>query len=291
MQTLQELLRCWHELTRVKVSHLSAEALKEQDDAYIASLRPKTQVIKPTTPAAPATLATPIIVKSPEELAQEDRQRRLSEMIKKGRLDALRTFWSKNATFFTAPNVLAQAAASGQEAIIQYLLEEARLDPTLPISADPNGHVSGDITALAEGKRPYDYSAGRSARNVFRRVAHAHPEWYDWVGAAHVPAGLGEEADAKQDARKSDRRKGLREKMRERERARALDEDEQEPEVQAEVEPVVQAPPKPSSGPQKLGGKDVSGLGGMSAEMRDKIERERRARAAEERFKNLGLPR
>lgn len=213
-------------------------------------------------------------------------------MIKKGRLDALRTFWSKNASSFSPSNVLAQAAASGQEDIIHYFLEEARLDPTLPISADPNGHVAGDITGLTEGKRAYDYCAGRSARNVFRRIAHAHPEWYDWLGAAHVPPGLGEESEAKQDARKSDRRKGLRDKMRERERARAGEEDA-EPEV--ELEPEVQAVkvevPKPSSGPQKLGGKDVSGLGGMSAEMRDKIERERRARAAEERFKNLGVPR
>ena len=291
---MQELLRCWHELTRVKVSHLSAEALREQDDAYIASLRPKTQAIKPVTSPAPPVPSAPVIVKTPEELAKEDRQRRLGEMIKKGRVDALRTFWSKKSAEFTGTtstggaNILAQAAASGQEEIITFFLSEARLDPTAPITADPNGNIAGDISALTDGKRAYDYCNGRPARNAFRKVAHAHPEWHDWLGAAHVPPGLGEESEAKADARKADKRKGLRDKMRERERARGEDGEQQQAEEEQIPPPEPIVPPKPSSGPQKLGGKDVRGLGGMSAEMRDKIERERRARAAEERFKNLG---
>lgn len=47
LQTQSELLRCLLELTRVKVSHLTEEALRAQDEAYLASL-PKPKPKPPT---------------------------------------------------------------------------------------------------------------------------------------------------------------------------------------------------------------------------------------------------
>lgn len=264
-KTIQEVLRCWHELTRVKISHLSEEALQALDDAYIASLQPRKQPPKPT--ATPVTVpSTPVAPRlSPEEEARQDRQRRLLEMIRKGRLDALKPFWEKYPSEFDA-SILGVAASSGQEDLIQWFLEEVKIDPTFSI----------------EGKRAYDLCTTRGARNVFRRVAFNHPEMWDWA-AARVPSGLSEEMEAGQEKKKAERRKGLREKLKDREKTRSEAEVvEQEPEVKA-----VPLQYKPTSGPQKLGGRvgGEGGLSGLSGEMRAQIERERRARAAEARLR------
>lgn len=205
-------------------------------------------------------------------------------MVRKGRLDALRPFWTKYAAEFDA-TVLGTAASAGQEEVIRYFLEEVRLNPTIPLEG---------------GKKAYDLASTKGARNVFRRIRHEHGEWYDWA-AAHVPVGLSEEAEAKQDEKKAERRKGLREKMKEREKARA--EAEAEADAAAEEDEARQRTADEearkkqgaggfgqlglpqSSGPQKLGGRGAEGLAGLSAEMRMQIERERRARAAEARFR------
>ena len=260
-------MRCWHELIRVKISHLSEEALRALDDAYIASLKTRKQPPKllPTPIPAPYTPAVPRL--SPEEEARQDRQGRLAEIVRKGRLDALKPFWEKFSSEFN-PSILGIAASSGQEGILLWFLEIAKLDPTTPI----------------DGKRAYDLASTRGARNVFRRVAFTQPEMWDWA-AAHVPSGLSEEMEAGQERRKAERRQGLREKMREREKTRP---EADEPEREQEIKPLpVQVQNGPTTGPQKLGGR-VGGEGGLSelsAEMRMQINRERRARAAEARLR------
>lgn len=274
--TQQELLRCWHELTKLKISHLSEEALQAQDDAYMASLQPKKQAVA-AKPAAPAPAPVPAAPKlSPEEEAKLDRQRRLADMIKKGRLDALRSFVEKYRSEIT-PAALGQAAADGQEDIVRYLLTDGKLDPAAPIDGN---------------KRAYDMAQTKGVRNVFRRVAYDNPTMWDWQGA-HVPSGLSEEAAAEQGAKKAERRRGLRDKMREKEKARAEAAAEEEEREKAEAAAQAAAQPKgafgglglPSAGPQKLGGRGAEGgLAGLSPEMRMQIERERRARAAEARF-------
>jgi hypothetical protein len=203
---------------------------------------------------------------STEEEALLDRQRRLAEMIRKGRLDALKPFVEKYRTEINSES-LGLAASSDQEDVLRYLLEEVRLDPTIPIEGS---------------RRAYDLSATKGIRNVFRRTAYNHPDWYDWQ-EARVPSGLSEEMEAEQDRKKNERRKGLKEKMKEREKARA----EALPEKEDEPAPVAPAAPVSRDGPQKLGGKigGEGNLSGMTPEMRMRVERERRARAAEARFK------
>ena len=259
------------------MSHLSEEALRAQDDAYIASLQPRKPIIKqaPTTQAAPTA---PVPKKDPEQIAREQRYDRLIDMIQKGRLDPLRPFWEKHrAEFTSSADILAAAAQAGQEEVLRFFLEDQRLDPTLPVDG-PDG-----------SKRAYDVCGTKGARNVFRRVAHAHPDWCDWK-AAHVPSGLSEEMEVAQDAKKAERRKGLREKMKEREKARAEADgvNGKLQEVERASTPAVESVQRPNGagGPvQKLGGRDTQGLAGMTPEMRMAIERERRARAAEARFK------
>ena len=93
-QTQTELNRCLQELTRVKVSHLTEEALHAQDEALLASLP------KPKPKPAPAPRhdvakqkdkpAVPQL--SPEEELFRDKWTRLLDMIKRGRLDTFKSF-------------------------------------------------------------------------------------------------------------------------------------------------------------------------------------------------------
>lgn len=262
-------MRCWQELSRVKVSHLTADALQAQDEAYIASLQPKRQVVKPQAPT-PVVAPVPAAPKlSPEEEAKLDRQRRLTDMIKKGRLDSLRPFVAKYPDEITS-SALATASSAAQEEVLAYLLEDVKLDPTESV----------------EGRKPYDHSSSKGTRNVYRRLAFKQPELWDWK-EAHVPSGLSEEKEEEENKKKADRRKGLKEKLKERDRQRAEAEEEEEKKRAAEA-----PPPEPVStgtgrtGPQKLGGKigGEGNLAGMTPEMRMRVERERRARAAEARF-------
>ena len=88
------------------------------------------------------------------------------------------------------------------------------------------------------------------------------------------------------DEKKKARRKGLKDKIRERE---ALQK-EKEKEVEV-VEPPKPAPvptrPVKEDGPRRLGGSATAqeSVMGLTPEMRARIERERRARAAEARLK------
>lgn len=170
--------------------------------------------------------------------------------------------WEKHSGDFGALH-LATASSSGQEDILRFLLLEAKLDPT----------------ATVDGKRPYDLASTKGIRNAFRRVAYDNPAMWDW-SAARVPSGLSEEAEAAQNQKKADRRRGMREKLKERAASRPVEEEEV-------VQPVVQQPmPTNNGGPQKLGGGGgAASLAGLSGDMRAQIERERRARAAEARFK------
>ncbi|WRT65711.1 uncharacterized protein IL334_002658 [Kwoniella shivajii] len=282
--TLQELLRCWNELTRLKVSRLSEEALQALDDAYIASLQPKNKPIKAAPVSTPAPVVPAVPKLSPEEEARVDRRKRLEEMIRKGRLDALKPFWTKYQSDYQPSEILGFVAAAGQEDILRYLLEEERSDPTQPIET-------------ANGRRAYELSSTKIIRNVFRRVAYNHPDWYDWVNQARVPSGLSDELEAEQNSKKADRRKGLKEKLKEREKTRLAEaENEEKAQLEAEAQRKKEDEMRKvalslngggtgNTGPQKLGGKvGGEGLGGMSQEMRMQIERERRARAAEARF-------
>lgn len=102
-------------------------------------------------------------------------------------------------------------------------------------------------------------------------------------GGARVPSGLSEEMEEEQDRKKEEKRKGLREKMK----ARATTK-EKTP-VGAKEMPVVAMKDEESErkGPQRIGGgvgESGGSLAGLTPDVRARIERERRARAAEARM-------
>lgn len=236
-------------------------------------------------------------------------------MVSKGRLDPLKTFWEREGASFgsidtTIPEwtgerrgtLLQIASQSGHEEVTRWLLQDAHADPTIAIPMgsatinhdDEDGRESDTSDApstLRAGSRrtAYDLARTRGVRNVFRRCAYEYPDKWDWLGAGRVPSTLSKEMEDGQEEKKKVRRKGLKEKVRERE-AKEREKNKGKPPPMEVIEPVEPEPRRQdSSGPRKLGGATgaVEGVAGLTPEMRAKVERERRARAAEARLKAL----
>lgn len=310
--TQSELSRCLVELTKVKVSHLTEDALRAQDETFLASL-PKSKLIPTVVPPELDKPKLPTLSK--EEEALREKWSRLLDMVSKGRLEALKAFWDRESpsigsidtqipawTEERRATLLQIAAQAGHEDMMCWLLEEAHADPTIPVpktligevEEENDGHKSdasnGPIT-LPTGYRgtAYDLARTKSVRDVFRRCAAAHPDWWDWFGAAHVPSGLSKQMEDDREEKKKVRRKGLKDRVKEREAKER--EKEKETTLMPPVEdPSVQQKPKPLSMSNRLGGRAGAGEGiaGLTPDMRAKVERERRARAAEARLKALG---
>jgi len=304
-QTQSELQRCLLELTRVKISHLTEEALREQDEAYLASLpKPK--------PKPPVHVPTPVATKakepklSKEEELLRDKWTRLLDMANHGRLDALKDFWERDGkglggidakipswTGVKVATLLQYAAQVGQEEVTEWLLNVGHADPTITVpSGTAEDPLDGDQETIKITRGPhqtaYDLASSRAVRDVFRRSAGAYPEWWDWLGAGHVPSVLSQGMEEEREEKKKVRRKGLKDKIKERE-SKEKERASQIEEV-ADV-PVLETPkpPEPNNGPRKLGGSSGSAdaVVGLTPEMKAKVERERRARAAEARLKML----
>ena len=231
---------------------------------------------------------------SKEEEVLKEKWNRLLDMVSKGRLEALRAFWTRESDNLGGSNaripewagedagrtLLQLAAQSGQEETTRWFLQEGQSNPTLPV-------VQTEVEPSSKTLTAYDVSKTKGVRDVFRRCAAEQPDLWDWFGAAHVPSALSKEMEDERDEKKKTRRKGLKDKVRERE---AKEKDK----VQSRS-PSPQPPPRVSAaadilGPRRLGGTAgaTEGVAGLTPEMRAKVERERRARAAEARLKTLG---
>lgn len=225
-------------------------------------------------------------------------------MVKKGRLDALKQFWVKEGQIIggvdaqipdwaeeRTSTLLQLASSSGQEEVLVWLLDDLGADPTIPVESKPinkdlvDTEESESIQTTAGGRRTaYDLAASRAIRDIFRRSAGNNPDKWDWFGAAHVPSALSKEMEDERQNKQKTRRKGLKDKLKERE---ATAKDRTPSPVQEEIKQTPLPDRAPRIGPQKLGGdtKAAEGLAGLTPEMRARVERERRARAAEARLK------
>ena len=168
---------------------------------------------------------------------------------------------------------------------------------------DPHSHCLGRRRRGTSPHRPagdvrkaYDLTNKKNIRNVFRRAAYANPDWWDWIGDAHVPSALSPEMAEAEQRKKGVRRKGLKERMKEREDAKRVEQEREKERLEAAAR-VTQPPnvrsqnktrPQRLGGPGAVPGASTATLDSMPPEMRTRIERERRARAAEARLRNLG---
>ncbi|KAF8323503.1 uncharacterized protein EI90DRAFT_3076857 [Cantharellus anzutake] len=336
--TLSELSRCLLELTRVKITHLTDDELRQADEEYLASIRARQKLkVFPSTEQESAQKQKPNReVLSPEELAARIKWRRLLDMVRKGRVGPLQKFWNILTTTDGAgvldagdsaantriptwlrkeegkrcgATLLQAATAWDQEEVVRWLLLELRADPTIGVPSAlvreedaKTNSASDDETSNYAHRKAYNVARSQNVRNVFRRAAHAHPEWWDWLGKGSHGAGVTSVLDPEKEAvenREADRKRGLKERMMERERAAAAKaaeeqerlEREEAERVKKEAEAAAAAKAANRKGPQRLGGPAGGGIienvssASMSPEMRARIERERRARAAEARLR------
>ncbi|KAF7973653.1 hypothetical protein HWV62_14740 [Athelia sp. TMB] len=318
--TQGELARCLGELARVKTGNLTEDALRAQDEAYLASLpKPKPKPTPAVVPVPVQRVEEPKLTK--EEEAVRDRWGRLLEMVTKGRLEPLRSFWAREQDQFAGgvdakipdwaveshktSTLLQTAALNGHEDVTAWLLDELHADPTIPVpipsskSAAPapvpeeNDEEEDESTALPLApnarRTAYDLAHTRAIRNIFRRAAYDRPTQWDWLGAARVPSALSREMEARAEEKKKGRRKGLKERVREREARDKERERERERDIVPETPKKVVERDIHDTGPRRLGGSSggQEGTTGLTPEMRIKVERERRARAVEARMKAL----
>jgi len=287
--------------------------LRAQDEAFLASLpkpRPAPIAVVALEPEKPK-----IPKLSKEEELFREKWTRLLEMVTKGRVEPLKSFWEREATTIGGidaqipdwtgerwATLLQVSAYAGHEDVTQWILEEARADPTIPVPLSKAGEIDDEEATqqsdasdsprmLTRGSRrtAYDLVRVKAVRDVFRRCAAAHPNQWDWLGAAHVPSALTKQMEDDRDDKKKVRRKGLKERVKERETKER--EKEKETPLPAPAAPPPQESIHNASVSQRLGGfaGATDGVAGLTPEMRAKVERERRARAAEARLKTLGI--
>ena len=278
--TQAELMRAFVELTRVKIVEVDEAALA----AAAAAMEKEAQELSKSKAASTPKPGTPKRSKEDEAALMYTTQ--LQALIRRSKVPTLLSYVSANSlssdfTFHPpdtqnnhhAPTPLHLASSINSPAIVSALLLKAYANPTI---------------LNAEGKPPFDLAGDRATRDAFRvaRKELGEQKW-DWE-AAHCPSALSQ-TEANQRG--------------ERERAEAEAEEAQRRQADAQRLQALEAKQKEEQGrrvDQRRGTGKALGAGektgaerreeearGLTPEMRMKLERERRARAAEERMRRL----
>lgn len=263
--TQKELMRSFIELTRLKVHEIDPE--KEAKQAEPVSTPTKTSTPKPAKPKL-----------SEEEETALLHTTQIQAFIRRSKLPALLSYLSSNGLSpdfefqppeqnHHAPRPLHLAAAQNSAPLVLGILTRGGSDPLIK-----NG----------EEKTAFELAGDRSTRDAFR-VARSELGESKWAWEdAKVPPAM-----AKADAERRDERDKQEAEKKESERRKA-----EEERLRSEGPRVVDSK-KPRGNalaaglaktPQERREEEARGL---TPEMRMKLERERRARAAEERLRKM----
>lgn len=268
--TQKELVRAFVELTRVKQSTI--------DEAALAALNVPQK--EPVTPAPPKPQKPPKPSKEDEEAALHSSQ--ITSLIKRSKVPALLNYVKSNnvpSTFkfvpenYHTPTPLHFAASLNSAPVVLALLTKGGADPTI---------MSDDA------RTPFSLAGDRATRDAFRLARSELGEAAFAWDTAGVPSPLSKSELEKREARdksekaaedkaESERRKAETERLRKESEA----EDAKRRESRLGKGRLVGVPEK-SAGERRE--EEMRGLG---PEARARMERERRARAAEERFKRM----
>lgn len=264
--TQAELLRSFCELTRLKISTLTQVAVEAPAEKLAAK--------------APKRKPVPVSLSKEEEVALLHTSQ-LQALIRRTKAPALLLYLTKNeldpnfrfdpeAEYHHAPTSLHLSASTNSPALVLALLTKAHADPTL---------VNGD------GKTAYQIAGDSKTRDAFRIARHTLGESSaDWT-AAHVPSPLSptevearlQKEKAADDAAEAERRKADLERIRREEKERHVGRIEKKA-----------GQGKSLGVAEKTGAEKREEEGrGLTPEMRMRFERERRARAAEERMRRM----
>ncbi|KAJ5665323.1 uncharacterized protein N7477_007771 [Penicillium maclennaniae] len=272
--TQGELMRCFKELTRVKVSEVDEAALAA---AAAAVKQKEKEESKPSTPR-PQPQKPKI---SKEEDVAQLHTTQIQALIRRSKVPALMSYLSNNSipssfTFqptdsqqnFRCPTPLHLAANLNAPAVVSALLTRANADPTVTNN---------------EGRTPFELSGDRPTRDAFRVARHelGESKW-DW-SMAKVPSAVSK-ADA--DRRNEQEQKSA--EAEEKNRRKADLERLKKEDAEREAHLAASKPGRTLGAVEKTAAeKRDEETRGMAPEMRMRLERERRARAAEERFRRM----
>ena len=275
--TQNELLRSFVELTRVKVLEVDEAAIAAAKLAAeeAAKSPADAKANKQSTPAAPK--------RSEEDETSLLHTNQIQALIRRSKLPALLSYLKSNdlssdflfypqdsQQSYHAPTPLHLAASQNSSPLVSGLIIKGGANPTM---------LNGD------GKTPFDLAGDRSTRDAFRvaRSELGEDKW-DW-NAAHIPSAIPKSEAEERDAREKKEEAKKEEERRKAEAAR----------LREEGPKVVDGPLGKAAGRGRalaLGqvGKTAQEkreeeARGMTPEMRMRLERERRARAAEERMR------
>ncbi|KAL8893597.1 MAG: hypothetical protein Q9192_005110, partial [Flavoplaca navasiana] len=273
--TQAELMRSFIELTRVKVEVVDEAAIAAAAAAEAASAIPKPD-------SAPSKPSPPKPSKEEEEAILHTTQ--LQALIRRSKVPALLSYLTSNSLSADfrfhppssqanhhAPTPLHLAASINSPPVVLALLTKANANPT---------------TLNAENKSPFTLAGDRATRDAFR-VARSELGEEKWVWAASsIPSPL-----TKQEAQERDRREKLEAEKVEADRRKAEEE---------KLRKMDELSARDACGGKMKGGKALGAVEktgaekreeerrGLTPEMRMKLERERRARAAEARMRGGG---
>jgi hypothetical protein len=275
--TQNELMRSFVELTRVKVL--------EVDEAALAAAKVAAEEASKSSAAAKASKqsspAPPKRTEEEETMLLHTSQ--IQALIRRSKLPALLSYIKSNElspdfSFYPpderqnhhAPTPLHLASSQNSAPLVTGLLVKGGANPTLQ---------------NVDGKTPFDLSGDRATRDAFRVSRSTLGEAaIDWE-AAHVPSALSKtEADERAAVEKKEEAK-VEEERRKAEAARLKEEG-----PKAVDGPMGKAQGKGRALALGVVGKTaqerrMEEARGLTPEMRTKLERERRARAAEERMR------
>jgi Bacteroidetes VLRF1 release factor len=273
--TQSELMRAFVELTRVKVSQVDEASLQAITDAQKASSdasAPPKQKQVPKQPPKP----------SPEEEARLLHTSQLASLIKRSKVPALLSYIKNNSInvnelifspetqYYHTPTVLHYASSLGSVPVLSALLTKCNADPT---------------ARNVEGKTAADIAHDRATRDVFRLARHELGEQaFSWDSAGVGPALSSADANARA---AKEREEAETEAQREAERRKAATE-----RLRKEDEAKEEANVEKKFGKGNLLSKELTGTEKRATQQRDmtpamiaRLEREQRARAAEERMR------
>ncbi|KAH9468340.1 hypothetical protein Pst134EA_011964 [Puccinia striiformis f. sp. tritici] len=248
------------------------------------------------------------------EEIEDNRWERVIEMVRKGKLEPLKEFIKKydqtnwfgliptrliertSETTNGCISLLHLASLFDQPEIVEYMLNETSSDPTLTIPKTSSSSLNkAHLTA-------YELSISKNTRNVFRIAMATYPDKFDWLSKAKVPSPLTLENHQLQINKSKDWNKKIKDKLKERDKIKS--ENEKlilQNQVDSKKEELSKKQEKKATvikHVNRLGGNGSGGSSStpsrklnhaandtnLSEQQKLRLERERRARAAEARL-------
>ncbi|KAJ6444051.1 ankyrin repeat and zinc finger domain containing protein 1 [Purpureocillium lavendulum] len=268
--TQNELMRSFIELTRLKVREIDPE--QEAKEAEPAATPAKTSSPKPAKPKLSEEEETALLHTS-----------QLQAFVRRSKLPALLSYLTNNKL---SPDFEFQPKEQNHHAPRPLHLAAAQNSPPLVLGLLARGGAS-PLLRNGEGKTPFELAGDRPTRDAFR-VARSELGEGAWAwDDARVPAALAKaEAERRDERERQDAaRKEAERRKAEEERLRA--EGPQVPDVDDKTARARAGKTLAAGLVRTAQEKREEEARGLTPEMKLRLDRERRARAAEERLRRM----